>query len=183
MEAAAGPHKEDRMALVTNNPTITLEAAAKAIRVALGSAQELGVKVSIHVLDQAGLDKCFVRMDGSPIIAQEASRRIAYPALLGRSTKHLAATYKDDQAVRDHLGHNCNTSLLQGGHPFITAAGDVLGSIGVAGATEQDNELVALAAVQSVEEQYKQELVTGGAAENWLQKKEVDRILRHWSLD
>ncbi len=113
---------------------LPLVAANKAIQAALEACMKDGYRVSISVVDRAGILRAMGRADGAGPHTVDSSRKKAYTAAsVRRPTTELAdLTTKVPtlQALRDM---NDNILMLGGGLP-IEIGGDVVGGIGVGGA-------------------------------------------------
>lgn len=125
---------------------LTLDAAYLLTDKALKKANEINKNVSIAILDASGNIILMIRGDGVGIHNTEAARRKAFTAL-STKTSTLELLQK---ANNNPLINNLNTLpellLLSGGLP-IWYKGNVVGSIGVAGGGNPENDdLIAKAA-------------------------------------
>jgi uncharacterized protein GlcG (DUF336 family) len=112
---------------------LPLELAQKAAMAAMAQCRVDGFSVSVTVLDRAGEPIVFLRNDDSRPHHAEPSRRKAYTALtLGMPSGELPAFITSHPAAAQLVGLP-GMSTLGGGLP-IRSAGEVVGSIGVAGA-------------------------------------------------
>jgi len=113
---------------------LPLAAANKVIQAALEDCKKDGYRVSVSVVDRAGILRAMGRADGAGPHTIDSSRKKAYTALsLRRPTTELAemlSKLPTLQALRDM---NDNILMLGGGLP-IEIGGDVIGGIGVGGA-------------------------------------------------
>lgn len=113
---------------------LPLSMATKALHAALEDCKKDGYRVSVSVVDRAGVLRAMGRADGAGPHTVESSRRKAYTASsLRRPTTELAeliAKVPTLQALRDM---NPEILILGGGLP-IDISGDVVGAIGVGGA-------------------------------------------------
>ena len=113
---------------------LPLSMATKALHAALEACKKDGYRVSVSVVDRAGVLRAMGRADGAGPHTVESSRRKAYTASsLRRPTTELAeliAKVPTLQALRDM---NPEILILGGGLP-IDISGDVVGAIGVGGA-------------------------------------------------
>lgn len=115
-------------------PTLPLAAANKAIHAALEACKKDGYRVSVSVVDRAGVLRAMGRADGAGPHTIDSSRKKAYTAAsVRRTTSELAdliAKVPTLQALRDM---NSEILVLGGGLP-IEIGGDLVGGIGVGGA-------------------------------------------------
>jgi uncharacterized protein GlcG (DUF336 family) len=131
---------------------ITLARANAAIEAAIAKANELGLALNVAVLDAGGHLIASARMDGALLAAVETSHVKARTSVLfGQATKDLvlavqpgAPLYAIEASTRDPL------AFIPGGIPVTGPDGQVIGAIGVGGASpDEDHEVagVALAAL------------------------------------
>ena len=124
------------------------ERAGAAVAAALGRAAEIGLQVSVAVVDVAGLDLVVVRQDGAPgFTAGIARRKAATAAAFRRPTAELRELDERRPEVIELAGEQLRfrPTTLGGGLPVVLD-GEVVGGIGVSGATpEEDTECAAAA--------------------------------------
>lgn len=131
---------------VVQRPQLSSPRAANAIAAAEAAAEQLGVGVSISVIDESGNLIREVRMDGASALLIEYARRKAQTALLfGAPTTKLAA----DPGMARMIGQVPNLLLVPGGIP-IRFEGKVIGAIGVSGAAPEDDARIAEAALAAL---------------------------------
>jgi uncharacterized protein GlcG (DUF336 family) len=108
--------------------------ANKAIQAAVDACKKDGYRVSVSVVDRAGVLRAMGRADGAGPHTVDSSRKKAYTAAsVRRTTSELAeliAKAPTLQALRDMNGE---VLILGGGLP-IEIGGEVVGGIGVGGA-------------------------------------------------
>jgi len=113
---------------------LQLGSANKAVQAALEACKKDGYRVSVSVVDRAGVLRAMGRADGAGPHTVDSSRKKAYTAAsVRRPTSELAdliAKVPTLQALRDMNGE---ILILGGGLP-IEIGGDVVGGIGVGGA-------------------------------------------------
>lgn len=113
---------------------LPLGAANKAIQAALDACKKDGYRVSVSVVDRAGVLRAMGRADGAGPHTVDSSRKKAYTATsLRRPTSELAdliTKVPTLQALRDINGE----MLILGGGLPIEISGEVIGGIGVGGA-------------------------------------------------
>lgn len=123
----------------------TLASAEKAIEGALGSARELGVTVTVAVVDDGGHLVALSRMDGCPFPGAEIATAKAWTAAaFSRSTKLL------EDGLGGHAGFTASAATLFGGKFSARQGGLPLpggGAIGVSGGAPQQDEDIAHAGV------------------------------------
>jgi len=113
---------------------LPLSMATKAVQTALEACKKDGYRVSVSIVDRAGVLRAMGRADGAGSHTVDSSRKKAYTAAsLRRPTTELAeliAKVPTLQALREM---NPDILILGGGLP-IDISGDVVGGIGVGGA-------------------------------------------------
>ncbi len=123
-------------------------------KVAIDKAEELKIKISITFVDESGIQKAFSRMDHSPLVSVDASRKKAITAVgLGiPSGDSWYAFIKDDPILFNGVQQFNDFILLGGGSP-IWEGDSIIGAIGISGGHyKQDEECVkaALKAFDSI---------------------------------
>ncbi len=124
-----------------SNPT--LEQAEAWIRKAFAKATQLGVKVSVCVVDPGGNLVALERMDGAGILTPDIARGKAFTAIAYKShSKDIAERMKDRPAAALGLTQVSGNKIvfLPGG--VLAKRGDeIIGAVGVSGASsDQDHE-------------------------------------------
>ena len=113
---------------------LSLGTANKAIQAAVDACKKDGYRVSVSVVDRAGVLRAMGRADGAGPHTVDSSRKKAYTAAsVRRPTSELAdliTKVPTLQALRDMSGE---ILILGGGLP-IEIGGEVVGGIGVGGA-------------------------------------------------
>ncbi len=129
---------------------IELGQARQLITAALAAAMAQGVPVTVAVSDPAGHLVALERMDGARYFAVEAALRKAVTAGGFRAATHGLAQWaaKDASFASAFVGSSTLT-LLPGGLP-ITTEGEVVGGLGVAGGTGEQDRVIAEAAIAAL---------------------------------
>ena len=113
---------------------LPLGTANRAVHAALEACKKDGYRVSVSVVDRAGILRAMGRADGAGPHTVDSSRKKAYTAAsVRRPTSELAdliAKVPTLQALRDM---NAEILILGGGLP-IEIGGEIIGGIGVGGA-------------------------------------------------
>lgn len=113
---------------------LPLELSTQAAMAAIKKCQDDGFKVSVAIVDQAGLLKVQLKADGAGPHTLDSSRRKAYTANSLRDSTHKYAVLVTQKPELQSLTRlNDNILLLGGGFP-IKVGGEVVGGIGVGGA-------------------------------------------------
>ena len=122
---------------------LTLTDANKVISRAQAKAQELGIKVTVAIVDEGGLLVALSRMDGAPPVSpQIAEAKAVGAAMLLRDGEGLAQMAQDRPAFFNVVDRMVRVPLVPGlGSVPIKADGKIVGAIGVSGGRpEQDVE-------------------------------------------
>lgn len=126
------------MELVVPKPSINQDTAAAVVFAAVAKAKELGVPQVVAVLDESGLLKAFVRMDGAALVAVEVAQNKAFTALYGLPSHELFDAIKGDPAMLTSMPQVPRLTMIGGGFPIVVD-NVIVGAIGVSGATvDQD---------------------------------------------
>lgn len=113
---------------------LPLSMAGKAVQAAMEACKKDGYRVSVTVVDRAGILRTMGRADGAGPHTVESSRKKAYTAAsLRRPTTELAELINKVPTLQALREMNDHILMLGGGLP-IEIGGDVVGGIGVGGA-------------------------------------------------
>jgi uncharacterized protein GlcG (DUF336 family) len=108
--------------------------ANKAIHAAIEACKKDGYRVSVSVVDRAGVLRAMGRADGAGPHTVDSSRKKAYTASsLRRPTTELAELMMKVPTLQGLADINENILMVGGGLP-IEIGGEVVGGIGVGGA-------------------------------------------------
>jgi len=115
---------------------ITMDAANAMITAAVARARELGLAVTVVVVDGHGLQKAMARMDGALVSSIDVAFGKAYTAAIRRETTEA---YGERLMENPRLLHSIaavqpHMFLTPGGIPIIVD-GQVIGAIGAGGAS------------------------------------------------
>ncbi|MEU8775109.1 heme-binding protein [Streptomyces sp. NPDC048606] len=144
VQAAA---KKDDDKNFTTSTHLTIDAATRAARAALGAAEKENQKVTVAVVDRNGNTVVTLRGDGAGPQSYESAQRKAYTAVSWNApTSVLAGRLAQAPNLKDIPG----TLFLGGGVP-VQAKGAPVAGVGVAGAPSGDlDEKFAKAGVDSL---------------------------------
>jgi uncharacterized protein GlcG (DUF336 family) len=123
--------------------SLTLEQAEVWIRKACAKAAQLGVNVSVVVVDAGGNPVALARMDGAGILTPDIARAKAYTAIAFKShSKDIAERMKDRPAAGLGLTQaSGNRVVLLPGGVLAKKGEEIIGGVGVSGASsDQDHE-------------------------------------------
>lgn len=130
---------------------IDWRAAAAAVTATAEAAQAAGLRVNVAVVDRSGVLAGFLRMPGAPLHSVEIAIDKAYTAAsFGMSTGRWSeALAQHSDAVREGITKRPRFVAFGGGLPIVSE-GELIGGIGVSGATEHQDEDCARAGLQSI---------------------------------
>ncbi|MCB1949355.1 heme-binding protein [Nitrosomonas sp.] len=118
----------------SEKPVLTTELSAKAAMAAIKQCESDGFKVSVAIVDNAGLLKVQLKADGAGPHTLDSSRRKAYTAnSLRGPTQRYAELIVKSPDLHSLARMNEHILLLGGGFP-IKMGGEIVGGIGVGGA-------------------------------------------------
>ena len=125
--------------------------ASKAIQASLDACNKDGYRVSVSVVDRAGVLRAMSRADGAGPHTVDSSRKKAYTAAsLRRPTTELAELINKVPALQALREMNDQVLILGGGLP-IEIGGEIVGGIGVGGAPGAHlDDACALAGLEAI---------------------------------
>src|SRR4051812_43475440 len=110
-----------------------LDVSIDAAREALKVCEAKGFKVSVTVVDSAGVQKVLLAADGAHSRGVQSSTNKAVTALTFKnSTSKLGELVKSDAALAEKIAANPNFNTRAGG-VLLLAGSEVIGAIGVGG--------------------------------------------------
>jgi glc operon protein GlcG len=129
-------------------PTLSAGLSRVIVDAAVGEASSMSVPVTVVVVDESGVMKEMLRMDGAPLVSVQTAVNKAYAAAaIGMPPDDFYAAIESDGAAVAEFGTRPGLALIAGGLPVI-ADGRVAGAIGVAGAmTGAEDRRIAEVAV------------------------------------
>jgi len=130
---------------------LTLEQAEKWIAKARAKATQLGVKVSVCVVDSGGNPVAFARMDGAGVLSPDIARGKAYTAVAFKShSKEMAERMKDRPAAGLGLTQvSGNRIVLLPGGVLAKNGDEIIGAVGVSGASSDEDHECGLEAIST----------------------------------
>jgi len=125
---------------------ITHEASLKMLQAGVAKANELGVKISLAVVDASGQLIAFLMMDG----ARFFSGRTTIKKAITSASQRLPTGYApEDRVLSMQIRMDGDFTNVLGGFP-VTVAGQVIGGVAAGGAKEEEDAVVAKAALEAV---------------------------------
>jgi uncharacterized protein GlcG (DUF336 family) len=119
-------------------PYLPLEMAVEAASAALAQCETDGQRVSVAVVDQAGVEKVILKGDGAaPHTIASSVGKAFTAASMRRATGEIAATVAENPTLDELRTMDERILILAGGLP-IEINGEIVGGIGVGGAPGGD---------------------------------------------
>jgi glc operon protein GlcG len=139
----------DLSAVSATRPTLSQQASRVMVDAAVAAAMSVPVPVTVVVVDESGVTKEMLRMDGAPLVSVQTAINKAYAAAaIGMPPDDFYAAIESDGAAVAEFGTRPGLALIAGGLPVI-ADGRVAGAIGVAGAmTGAEDRRIAEVAIE-----------------------------------
>jgi len=129
-------------------PFLTLKTAKAMAEAADKKATEMGIKVHIAIVDDGGNLKYYLRQDGAPLVAEKISQMKAFTAVaMEKSTADVGEISKAETPGIELVP---NLIKFGGGIPIKNSKGQILGGIGVSGASKEDDAACAQAGLDAV---------------------------------
>lgn len=131
-------------------PTLSETRSRLLLDTAVREATAMSVRVTVVVVDESGVVKEMLRMDGAPLVSVQTAMNKAYAAAaIGMPPDDFYDAIKADGAAVASFGTRPGLALIAGGIPVL-ADGQVAGAIGLAGAmTGAEDRRIAEAAVSA----------------------------------
>jgi glc operon protein GlcG len=126
---------------------LTHEASLRMLQAGVAKADELGVKVSLAVVDQSCQLIALLKMDGAKFFASRTTLKKAITAASQRQATGYAAE-KDVLSMQVRMDGDFTN--VPGGFPIVVA-GQVIGAVAVGGAKIEEDVIVAKAALAALE--------------------------------
>lgn len=131
--------------------SIDSDSAAALVSDAVSRARAGAVAISVAVVDEAGSLVAFHRMQGAPRFSADfATAKARTSAAFSVPTSNLEELYKDRPAFAHSFVAQGGYFLGRGGIP-IFSGGELVGAIGVSGATAHGEEALALTVVSEAD--------------------------------
>lgn len=130
---------------------LTLEQAQAAVNAALERSKELGTKMNIAIVDAGANLTAFAREDGAWLGSIDIAVKKARTArFFDMPTGEIGKLSQPGGSLYNIEHSNTGLITFPGGIPLKTAAGEVLGAIGVSGSTVENDHTVADAGASTV---------------------------------
>jgi uncharacterized protein GlcG (DUF336 family) len=138
------------MTLIHSDHSLSWEAAHQMTHAACEHATALGVRICVWVLDRHGNPLALQRINQAPLPSTEIARGKAYTAVSFGFPTHLwQSRLADKPHLLQGLSQQPGVVMFGGGVP-IRYKGEIVGAIGVSGASEAQDQQCAEAGIQAV---------------------------------
>lgn len=131
---------------IVSTHRLTHEAAMKMLAAGIAKADEIGVKISLSVVDQSCQQIAFLKMDGARLFSGRATLKKAITAASQRLRTGYAAP---ERVVSMQIRMDGDFTNVPGGLPIIVG-GEVIGAVAAGGATVEQDVVVAEAALAAL---------------------------------
>lgn len=133
--------------------SLSYESCMIMARGAIAKAEELQIHIAISFVDESGVLKAFLRMDYSPLVAVDASRKKALTAVgLGIPTGDNWYAFIKDDPILLHGVQQFNDFILLGGGSPVMDEESIIGAIGISGGHYKQDEECIKAAFKALNE-------------------------------
>lgn len=130
------------MTAVLPTGTISMRGAMAVVDAAIAEAEAIGVAVVVWVVDPGGGDVAMTRMDGSPLLSRQVAADKAWTAIaFGKPSRWWAEAMAADPGL-SVLGGGNRLMPVPGGVP-LHVDGQLVGAVGVSGATAEQDDRIA----------------------------------------
>src|SRR5512142_1792646 len=111
----------------TMRPTLSMKGSRLMVDAAVAEANEMSVPVTVVVVDESGVTKELLRMDGAPLVSVQTAINKAYAAAaIGMPPDDFYSAIESDGAAVTEFATRPGVALIAGGLPVI-ADGQVAG--------------------------------------------------------
>ena len=142
--------REESVTDTIDQPTVSLDAAQRAVAAAMKEAEREGLAVCIAVVGAAADLKAFARMDGAPLLTTTIAMDKAYTvAAFGLSTHTWWDVIKDEPALVHGITKTDRLVVFGGGVPLVSDR-TTIGAIGVSGGSPDQDRQVAEAGARAL---------------------------------
>lgn len=129
--------------MITTDNTLKWDSAQQIAKTACDYAAEHKLRVCVWVLDRHGNPLAMQRINNAPLPSTEIARGKAYTAVsFGFGTHLWQERLAEKQYLLDGLGSQKDVILFGGGLPILHGD-DLVGAIGVSGASEAQDQQCA----------------------------------------
>ncbi|MCU7929862.1 MAG: heme-binding protein [Candidatus Thiodiazotropha sp. (ex Codakia rugifera)] len=136
--------------LTVNETSLHWQYAMQAVTAASQHAEGIGVVINVAVVDRGGNLLAFQRQNGAPLHSISIAIDKAYSAVsFGFSTADWLSLIGDQPQLREGLVQRDRLVIFGGGLP-IRVDGELVGAIGVSGASETEDEACARAGIEAI---------------------------------
>jgi glc operon protein GlcG len=135
------------MADFVSTHRLTHEASLKMLQAGVAKANEIGVKVSLAVVDQSCQVIALLKMDGARFFA---ARTTVKKAITSASQRRPTGYAAEQDVLSMQIRMDGDFTNVPGGFPIVVA-GQVIGAVAAGGAKIEEDVIVAKAALAALE--------------------------------
>jgi uncharacterized protein GlcG (DUF336 family) len=130
--------------------SLSFEACLKMGEAAINKARELEINIAVTFVDESGILKTFFRMDYSPLVSVDASRKKAITAVgLGIPSGDSWYEFIKNDPILFHGVQQFKDFIMLGGGSPISVEGSIIGAIGISGGHYKQDEQCVNAALEA----------------------------------
>jgi uncharacterized protein GlcG (DUF336 family) len=138
------------MAKTVTKLSISAETTKKLLEAGEKAAVEIGVPACIAVVDESGILKGFVRMDGAAQLSVDIAQDKAYTAISFGMPSHAWFDFiKNDPPLLHGIVKTPRLIVFGGGYP-VEIDGKIVGGIGVSGGHYEQDMKIAQGALKAL---------------------------------
>lgn len=136
---------------VVSSYRLTAGAALAGVQAAVNASETLGVKVAVSIVDAGGHLLAFWKADGAFLPSTQISQDKAYTSAgFYMSSGGLYDAIKAEADVLIGIANQARIAAFPGGLPIVYE-GEVVGGIGVSGASAEQDQLCAQAGIEAMD--------------------------------
>lgn len=145
--AASTPASAEDLVTIIKIPRLTLEASSKIAEAAIAACRQKGIQIGVTVVDRSGDAMVFMRDTLAPKVTIEISRQKAFTAV----NFNAPLSTMEDRFTKPFAIGKVDGLVFSAGAIPIEAAGNIVGAVGVSGAsTGEQDEACAKAGLDSI---------------------------------
>lgn len=134
--------------------SISAAATKKMLIAAEAKAREIGIGISVYIVDESAVIKAFSRMDNAPLVTVDAARKKAVTAVgFGKPSGEFWYNHIKNDPILFHGVQQFQDFILLGGGLPIIIEGVLVGAIGISGGHYKQDEQCAEAALTILKQQ------------------------------
>jgi glc operon protein GlcG len=142
---------QDSTTRTATKPVLTTEDALAVLQAAMAKAIEIGVPMTVVVVDEEGTLKAFIRMEGTTHVTIDSATDKAYTAAAFHLPTHqLEQVMQNNPVWMASILKLPHITLVPAGYPLLVGQ-SVVGAIGTGGGTPEQDQVVAEAGAAAMQ--------------------------------